>query len=846
MAPHPSRDGPPNSRVENPPIVSRPSSQPPPSGDSYKEREMGNRASVTNFGRPSSFNERQAYPDAMHDRMREGEFPSDRRVREMQREVDRDRPNGSSGPSSSPTHQQTTPFGTRERDRDAGNQRTWDISPEHGSHTGRPLYPHTSASLAANNMYSASSPNYPPYSHNTPGGDAQMATRDGPRQLGQFQNFEGSTQPIRGSISSPFDGLRGPRPYNSSQQPMPASGNQLFATGSGTPDHLQQRRVNNESPQPNARGLLGIYNEINRKGRLSPLPQAVQGAQGQISGPAGEPGIKSEFGRMFSGIGSGVGSGMSTSSPVGNGPPLGPNMSRREDGVDSPVFEGCIDGGEKFPRTSSRGGRRSKIMADDARNDSESGDGRLSPSGVVSRGAKRARHRHHHHAQPEDDVASPQPLPLPYPGLNNLKRTSTPLQNQLVSGGHHHHHHHHHAHRSTPPTITPAPIPFRKLVKTINSQDVLDQVSHLPRHHLGSAVYSQKISASVNRHSKNGFVYTPIPLPRLEGKENCTFTMRVPRNFLTPAMREQVVLRRALWGCDIYTDDSDVLAACIHSGWIRGEWPDNIDISLLDLATKDSVHPKNKPMQSSPLKGSSPFQMVMTSPPSAGPVVPPANMDLHVTLLVLPTLQKYTSTISHGIRSRSWAGNHDGMSYKILKLSWITEGTTPVEGRSGEDRRKRMRSMMTWKGGMGGSGVSISLNSKPKGGDPKCGNPKSDEPMSGDPKINGLKIKDPENGDLENEGPKNGDLENGDPMDEDPKTGDPMDEDPKDKDLKSCDPKSDYLKNKDPKNGDFENGDPMNEDSKIEDSKSEDPKNEDPKDDDLENADAELQPLAAI
>jgi len=35
------------------------------------------------------------------------------------------------------------------------------------------------------------------------------------------------------------------------------------------------------------RTFLGV-NEMNRKGRVSPLPQAVQGAQGQIGGPGGE------------------------------------------------------------------------------------------------------------------------------------------------------------------------------------------------------------------------------------------------------------------------------------------------------------------------------------------------------------------------------------------------------------------------------------------------------------------------------------------------------------------------------------------------------------------------------
>lgn len=68
------------------------------------------------------------------------------------------------------------------------------------------------------------------------------------------------------------------------------------------------------------RAILNISPELNRKGRNSPLPQAVQGAQPKHVGPGGDnPGIKSEFGRMFSGLGSGVGSATPTPGQYANG-----------------------------------------------------------------------------------------------------------------------------------------------------------------------------------------------------------------------------------------------------------------------------------------------------------------------------------------------------------------------------------------------------------------------------------------------------------------------------------------------------------------------------------------------
>lgn len=69
------------------------------------------------------------------------------------------------------------------------------------------------------------------------------------------------------------------------------------------------------------RQQLAIMLDLNKRGRMSPLPQAVQGAQGRTDGPSRDPSIKNEFSRMFAGIGSGVsssglaGSGRSTPFP---------------------------------------------------------------------------------------------------------------------------------------------------------------------------------------------------------------------------------------------------------------------------------------------------------------------------------------------------------------------------------------------------------------------------------------------------------------------------------------------------------------------------------------------------
>lgn len=153
----------------------------------------------------------------------------------------------------------------------------------------------------------------------------------------------------------------------------------------GTSHFDASRHRPNEDPGAigHQRNLLNVLHE-NRKGRISPLPQAVQGAQPQQPGHAAEPGIKSEFGRMFSGIGSGIG-GLGVSSPIASStvPFTTASLAKREDNVEAPEPADVPSKGAK--------GRRRKLKEEDSRDDDSSD--RLTPSK-----AKRAKgHPHHHH-----------------------------------------------------------------------------------------------------------------------------------------------------------------------------------------------------------------------------------------------------------------------------------------------------------------------------------------------------------------------------------------------------------------------------------------------------------------
>lgn len=165
----------------------------------------------------------------------------------------------------------------------------------------------------------------------------------------------------------------------------------------------------------------------------------------------------------------------------------------------------------------------------------------------------------------------------------------------------------------------------------------------------------------------------------------------------------------------MYTDDSDPVAAAIHSGFIRGEWGDDVDISMLDLEIKEHYqHAPQAVALNGPTIGVKSQQDGKDSNRETKvPPVPPADKDLHITLLILPPLERYDSSVLFGLKSREWGGNHDGMSFKVEKIDWVDEGVAKGEERGGEARRKRLRSMMnsgricTGAGMKGKAGIEI-------------------------------------------------------------------------------------------------------------------------------------------
>lgn len=173
---------------------------------------------------------------------------------------------------------------------------------------------------------------------------------------------------------------------------------------SGEHNNIDQRRSMEDH---NHRSLLSLNNEYARRmERASPLPQAVQGAQSQPPDVGRDPGIKSEFGRMFSGLGSGIGS---TPQPAhtplkrpltpSRTPAYEENGASRRHGQDMDVVPKPAT---SVPQTSARSAKRR--YDDESRVESNGVEGRATPVVTTAPRGKRNKYTippgHHHHPLP--------------------------------------------------------------------------------------------------------------------------------------------------------------------------------------------------------------------------------------------------------------------------------------------------------------------------------------------------------------------------------------------------------------------------------------------------------------
>ncbi|KAL9269844.1 hypothetical protein AKJ16_DCAP21514 [Drosera capensis] len=109
-----------------------------------------------------------------------------------------------------------------------------------------------------------------------------------------------------------------------------------------------------------------------------------------------------------------------------------------------------------------------------------------------------------------------------------------------------------------------------------------------------------------------------------------TLEIRIPAEYVTATNRQ--VRGGQLWGTDVYTDDSDLVAVLMHKGYCR---------------------------------------------PTASPP-PPAIQELRATIRVLPPQDCYVSTLRNNVRSRAW-GAAVGCSYRVERCCIVKKGGGSID-----------------------------------------------------------------------------------------------------------------------------------------------------------------------
>jgi hypothetical protein len=323
-----------------------------------------------------------------HDAQERRQYPTPGgyRDRVLQQQADREREGSLYRDTTSrfPPQQPQSIFGQQEREK----ERAEPAAPWANYHS-QPTSPESrriqSSEQPVNRLFTSAPQEYTsslgsPFTQvSRPGSGLQLQPRQGQVSLLNDQNA--SSDPNR-SRSRPFS-------------PFGVSAPQHHVGGLASED--QPRKGSDELSQQ--RALLSVSADGKKGGRLSPLPQAVQGAQAQILGPGGQPGIKDDHGRIFSGIGSGVGN---TTTAGSQSFPLptsyGGSPFRRDKDYRSALSEANDIGGPRMSRPSSGAGKKARrTKEDDSKAESENGEGRGAPSVAASRAGKRAARPHHHH-----------------------------------------------------------------------------------------------------------------------------------------------------------------------------------------------------------------------------------------------------------------------------------------------------------------------------------------------------------------------------------------------------------------------------------------------------------------
>ncbi|KAH3683747.1 hypothetical protein WICPIJ_005266 [Wickerhamomyces pijperi] len=208
---------------------------------------------------------------------------------------------------------------------------------------------------------------------------------------------------------------------------------------------------------------------------------------------------------------------------------------------------------------------------------------------------------------------------------------------------------------------------FVKREVKVNNADVLEYASKFPRKHLGSIIYTptptkethkqlrdfQDIEISEDEKTR----IVPL-LPELNTYINSIVTVRIPSFQIIDLLNNENYNKRAIWGTDVYTDDSDILLVLKHNGF---------------LPTQDSeveqLIPNEGSVKSTPgnLLNTQNIQQNVSNFKHFLNII---GGDIHVDLIILPRLTTYKGIFRNGLNSRDWETGHDGVSFALFGVRY--------------------------------------------------------------------------------------------------------------------------------------------------------------------------------
>ncbi|KAG7883784.1 hypothetical protein KL938_002369 [Ogataea parapolymorpha] len=257
---------------------------------------------------------------------------------------------------------------------------------------------------------------------------------------------------------------------------------------------------------------------------------------------------------------------------------------------------------------------------------------------------------------------------------------------------------------------------FKPREITINSKETLLLAAKFPRKHLGSIIYQAYPTKETRcmylqniepEHVHEGSqVTSELVSKRIEllpaylaNYINCTVDIHIPYQCIPENVN---VYDRRIWGTDIYTDDSDIVAILYHCGVLKSADPSALESGESIRTPEDSE--KSGEFIIDNEKGTIRFSK-HTGPLTPGNLENRSNVikqdvdssdanDLVITLLILPRLGVYQGTYRNNYYSRTWGRNgrlHNGVSIALFAVKWCKLGGS-YDGLNYGSFRKRLLS----------------------------------------------------------------------------------------------------------------------------------------------------------